>query len=103
VRIPGLAAWGTPAFAAGLDEDDLITAADGRSVNTVDDWHAAIRAHKPGETMTVTFMRRGKPQQTTIRVGEDPTVDVVTLESTGAALTPDQQSMRQAWLGSKRK
>jgi len=32
VRIPGLVNWGTPAFSAGVEEGDVITAADGRAI-----------------------------------------------------------------------
>jgi predicted metalloprotease with PDZ domain len=101
VRIPGLVAWGTPAFNAGLEEGDVITGADGRSISALDEWQAALRAHKPGDQMTVQFTRRGNAQKTTVTVGEDPTVDVVTLESTGGTLTADQKTMREAWLASK--
>ena len=34
-------------------------------------------------------------------LAEDPTMEAVTLESTGGTLTPDQQMMREAWLASK--
>jgi predicted metalloprotease with PDZ domain len=103
LRIPGLVPWGSPAFKAGLEEADLITAADGKAVATVEDWQAAVRTHKPGDQMNVEFTRHGTPSQTTIAVGADPTLEVVTLESTGAALSADQAAMRSAWLSSQQR
>ena len=69
----------------------------------MDDWQAAIRGHKPGESIPVEFTRHGTLVKTTIALAEDPTVEVVTLESTGAALTADQKRMRDAWLASQRR
>lgn len=103
VRIPGLVAWGTPAFNAGLDEGDVITSADGKPVATTEDWQSALGAHKPGDQMTVEYTRLGKTLKTTIAVGEDPALEVVTVESTGAALTAPQKALRDGWLASKRR
>jgi hypothetical protein len=36
-------------------------------------------------------------------VAEDPALEVVTVESTGAALTSEQKTFRAAWLRSARK
>ena len=103
VRIPGLVNWGTPAFKAGLEEGDLITAADGTAIVNQDDWQAALRAHKPGDQMNVEFNRHGVSEKTTIAIAEDPTMEVVTTESTGGTLSPDQKAMRDSWLASKRR
>jgi predicted metalloprotease with PDZ domain len=101
-RIPGLVNWGTPAFNAGLEEADLITAADGTAIGNQDDWQAALRAHKPGDQMKVEFSRHGLSEKTTIAIAEDPTMEVVTLEAAGGTLSPDQKAMRDSWLASKR-
>ena len=103
VRVPGLVNSGTPAYRAGLEEGDLITAADGKAIATLDDWQAAVRAHKPGDSMPVEFNRHGSVVKAAITVEEDPTVEVVTLESTGGTLSAEQKAMRDGWLGSKRK
>ena len=65
---------------------------------------AAVKARKPGDRLTVTYKRRGGASGTaTILLKEDPSLDAVTVESTGAALTPDQKAFRDAWLGPKAK
>ena len=102
-RVPGLVAWGTPAFDAGLEEADLITAADGKPIASVEDWQSAIRAHRPGDRMNVEFVRHGVDSKTTIAVGDDPAVEVVPLESTGVALSASQSAMRAAWLSSRQR
>ena len=103
VRVPGLVNWGTPAYRAGVEEGDVITAADGKAIATVDDWQAAIRAHKPGDAVPIEFNRHGAAIKASMTLEEDPTMEVVTLESTGGTLSPDQKTMRDAWLGSRRK
>jgi predicted metalloprotease with PDZ domain len=103
IRVPALVNWGTPAFHAGIEEGDLITSADGKAVATLEDWQAAVGTHKPGDSMPVEFNRHGTIVKASITLAEDPTVEVVTSESTGVPLTPDQKMMRDAWLASKRK
>ena len=103
LRIPGLVAWGTPAFKAGLDQGAVITHADGQPVTSPDDWQNAVRAHKPGDQLTLQFTRHGAEFRGVITLAEDPTLEVVGVESTGAALTADQKAFRDGWMGTKRK
>ncbi len=103
VRVPGLVNWGTPAYRAGIEEGDVITSADGKAVGTIEDWQAALRAHKPGDSMPIEFMRHNSPVKASLTVEEDPTMEVVTLESIGGTLSPDQKALRDGWLSSKRK
>jgi predicted metalloprotease with PDZ domain len=103
MRIPALIDWGTPAFNAGLEEGDVITAVDRQPVANPDDWRAAIRAKKPGETILVDFTRRGAASQTRITLAEDPTMEIVTLESAGGTLSADQKRMREDWLAPRRR
>jgi predicted metalloprotease with PDZ domain len=103
LRIPELVPWGSPAFNGGLEEADVITAVDGKPIAGTGDWQAAIRARRPGDRMTVAYTRNGTPAQTTLLVAEDPALEVVTVESTGAALSGEQKTFREAWLRSGRK
>ena len=101
VSIPGLVAWGTPAFNAGLDEGDVITSVDGKAIAAFADWQAAVGAHTPGDRMSVEFTRHGDALKTVVTVGEDPSLEVVTLEATGGTLSADQKAFRESWLESK--
>ena len=95
--------WGSPAFDAGLDQGDVIVDVDGKAM-AGGVLQAAVKARKPGDRLTVTYKRRGGASATaTILLKEDPSLDAVTVESTGAALTPDQKAFRDAWLGPKAK
>jgi predicted metalloprotease with PDZ domain len=72
-------------------------------VASVEDWQAAVRAHEPGDRMRIQFTRRGAAFQRAITLVEDPTLEVVSLESTGGTLSSDQRAFRDAWLGAKKK
>ena len=53
--------------------------------------------------MKISFKRRtGTAATATIVLREDPALEAVLLEDTGAKPTAEQQSFRDAWLGSKR-
>jgi putative serine protease PepD len=57
---------GAPAEQAGIRPGDMITAVDGTTVKSVDELIIAIREHKIGQTVTLTFYRNGQKQ--TVRV-----------------------------------
>ena len=94
---------GSPAYDAGLDEGDIILAIGDHQITSRDDVNAAITGRKPGDTVTVQFQRRGtsRPLRTTLTVAEDPELEVVTLESTGAIPSREQKAFRSAWLDSR--
>jgi putative serine protease PepD len=70
-RIDGVPA-GTPADRAGLRRDDLVTEIDGERVADGIALIVAIRAHQPGDTVTLTVVRDG--QEETIDVTLDSKV-----------------------------
>jgi predicted metalloprotease with PDZ domain len=102
-RITELVSWGSPAHKAGLDEGDVITAIDSTPLSTSHTWQTALKAHKPGERMSVTVKRRdGATATVSVPLGEDPTMEAVPIESAGGTLTAEQKAFRDAWLGRKR-
>jgi serine protease Do len=50
---------------AGLKKGDIITKIDNRKVESTDDVTDAIRNHKPGDKVSVTYLRDGKSQTVT--------------------------------------
>lgn len=61
-----------PAALAGLRPQDRILAVDGVPVTSMSELVVALRTHRPGETVSITF-RRGIEEQTTFAVlGERP-------------------------------
>lgn len=62
-----------PAEAAGLVAGDVITAVDGTAVTTAEGLSAAIAAHEPGDTVTITYTdAAGAAQQATATLVEGP-------------------------------
>jgi predicted metalloprotease with PDZ domain len=101
--ISGLLPWGSPAFDAGLDQGDVIVDVGGTAMGS-GVLQGALKSRKPGDTLTVTFKRRGGATGTaTITLREDPALEVVPVESTGAPLTAEQKAFREAWLATKLK
>ena len=50
---------------AGLKEDDIITKVDDKKIDDPDDLTKIIRSHKPGDKVTITYLRDKKEQKTT--------------------------------------
>jgi predicted metalloprotease with PDZ domain len=103
VRVTESTLFGSPAYQAGLDRDDVITAVGGKPVTSADQVEGAIRAARPGDGLSVTYLHRGGGQRlmATIRVIADPQLDVVPAEQAGQPLTPAQRQFRDAWLRSR--
>jgi predicted metalloprotease with PDZ domain len=100
-RLSDLVPPGSPAYDAGLEEDDLITAIDGRAVASWSQVQEVLAAHKPGDSVRVDFRRRsGATANGTVTFTDDPSFEVAFLEDTGGAPTPEQKAFRDAWLGS---
>jgi putative serine protease PepD len=62
----------TPAANAGLQKGDLITGMAGTAINSGDDLSAVINAHKPGDTISVTFVRNGKTHTVQVKLATHP-------------------------------
>jgi predicted metalloprotease with PDZ domain len=100
--IENLVAAGTPAFDAGLDQGDTILHVDGKTVRRDEALQTALKSHRPGDRMTLELKRRnGAIATISVMVDEDPSTEVVTLESTGATLSAEQKTFRNGWLGSR--
>jgi serine protease Do len=55
---------------AGLKKGDIITKIGDKKIEGSDDLTAAIRDHKPGDKVVVTFLRDGKEQKLTAELGK---------------------------------
>jgi len=60
----------SPAEKAGLKEDDIITKIDDSKIEDAEDVTAAIRKHKPGDKVSISFLREGKEQKTTAELSK---------------------------------
>jgi predicted metalloprotease with PDZ domain len=88
---------GTPAYAAGLEQDDQITALDGKPVSSAVEIADVLHGHKPGDTVTVAFTRRDGPATATVTLAEDPTFGFRLDDHA----TAEQLAFRNAWLGAR--
>ncbi len=100
-RVTAAVPFGSPAYLAGLDRDDLIVSLGDTPVHAASDLVRALEAHKPGDRMALTFDRHGQRSTTTVTVGEDPRRELLPIEQTGAPLSDAQRQFRQAWLSSQ--
>ena len=55
---------------AGLKLGDVISKIDDQKIEDPDDLSKAIRAHKPGEKVSVTYLRDGKEQKASAELGK---------------------------------
>ena len=55
---------------AGLKKRDIITKIDNSKIESSDDLTETIREHKPGDKVTITFLRDGKEQKITTELGK---------------------------------
>jgi putative serine protease PepD len=63
---------GTPAAKAGLRSGDVITKVDGKTINSASQLRGALNAHKPGDTIRVTYTRGGKTHSTSVTLASRP-------------------------------
>jgi predicted metalloprotease with PDZ domain len=98
-RVTGASPFGSPAYQAGLDRDDVILAVGGRDVASALDFERIVRAVAPGQQLPIVFERRGARVSAMLRLVEDPRVEIVSAEAIGQTLTPEQRRFRDQWLG----
>ena len=99
-RVISAVPFGSPAYAAGLERDDVILAVGGAEVRTVEDVERTIASRKPGDQVPLVFERRGSRVNATLRLVADPRVEVITVERAGGVLTAEQRRLREGWLSS---
>ncbi len=101
IRVAGRTLIGSPAYLAGLDEGDQILTVAGTTIASAEGVEEIIASRKPGDEVTITFLRRGAEIEAKATLAEDPTVEIVPVERDGATLSAAQQQFRKDWLGSK--
>lgn len=92
---------GTPAYDAGLDLGDILLTIDGTEIKDQATLTKITESHKPGDVVTVTYNYRGEDKTTKLTFGENPALEVVSIEKTGGNLTPAMQAFRDSWLNSQ--
>jgi predicted metalloprotease with PDZ domain len=99
-RIIGDVPLGSPAYAAGLERDDVIVSIGGTRAASATETERAIAARKPGDAVSVVYERRGLRATATVTLVEDPHRELVAVEEAGQPVSEEQRRFRDRWLGS---
>ena len=99
-RVTAAVPFGSPAYQAGLERDDVILAVAGRDVTSAADFGRAISRRRPGDQVAILFERRGQRVTGMLRLVEDPRIEIVRAEAAGRTLSEEQRQFRDAWLRS---
>jgi predicted metalloprotease with PDZ domain len=100
VQLTAPSPFGTPAYDAGLDRDDVIQLLGGTRISNIADVSRVLANRKPGDGMPIVFERKGRQVQAAVTLVEDPRREVVTAEEAGQPLTDAQRRFRDTWLRS---
>ncbi|WAC14411.1 M61 family metallopeptidase [Dyadobacter pollutisoli] len=92
---------GTPLYAAGIDIDDQLVKVDGKTVGTQAELTAIVKAHKPGENVTIDYRHRGEIKSTMLTIAENPRLIVTLNEEANLPVTAEMKKFRKEWLDSK--
>jgi putative serine protease PepD len=63
---------GTPAAKAGLRAGDVITTVAGKRVKSADELRAEINAHKPGDKISIAYLRGGSSHTADVTLAGRP-------------------------------
>ncbi len=90
-----------PASKAGLQPGDIITSVNGTSVKDGDDLVAIISAKRPGSSVTLTYMRGGKPMSASVGIADRAKLFSDMAANGGDNDTPEDVDSGQNKLGIK--
>ncbi len=93
---------GTPLHDVGVGREDVILTVDGAAVATPQALEGALQGKRPGDRVHLTWRSRGSTLEGDAVLVQDPTLEVVPVEATGARPSAAAQALRNAWLGDKR-
>jgi predicted metalloprotease with PDZ domain len=99
-RVAAAVPFGSPAYLAGLDRDDVILAVADLAVTSAAEFGRAIDGRAPGDEVALVFERRGQRVSSVLRLTERPEIEIVRSEDAGQPSTADQQRFRESWFTS---
>jgi len=88
-------AEGGPAAAAGIQKGDIITKLAGEDITSADGMILAVRSHKIGETVDITFMRGTEEMTAQVTFGDDAELQKLQQEQ----LQQQQQDQSHGFIG----
>jgi len=93
---------GSPLYQAGIARGDVITRIGTVPLHDDAAWQRIKDGLHPGDSVVVAFTSRDGPHTATMRVVDDPRIEVVTYEEAGRTPTPAMLALREAWLSAAR-
>jgi predicted metalloprotease with PDZ domain len=102
-RVAALVPPHSPAYDAGLEQDDELRTLDGERIGSADQVVRALSRHRPGDSIDVGFAdRTGEVRHASLTLAADPHLEIVPVETSGGSLTPAERSFRARWLAPSR-
>jgi len=92
---------GSPAYKAGLDKGDIITAINGTTFKNDASFGDFIKAFKVGDTLKIVFERFGVEKSTSLVLEENPNYLIFLNEKKGPLPSEQVLKKRKAWLKSE--
>ena len=89
---------GSPAYKAGLDYGDVITAINNFPLTSNQSFEELIGSFKVGESVQVAYNRFGIPKSTTVVLSADPTYTIELIEKDGGKVSKQVLKNRKDWL-----
>ncbi|MFC5282549.1 M61 family metallopeptidase [Pedobacter alpinus] len=102
IIISSAAIKGSPIYEAGLEEGDKILKFEDGEIAGLAVMPEFLKA-PIGYTVKVTFERNNEIMETKLTLLSDPNLEVISFEEAGLTVTPEIETLRQNWLGSKSK
>ena len=89
---------GSPAYEAGLDKDDVITAINSQPFSKGQNFETIIKQFNVGDSLTVNFSRLKMEKVTTLQLARDPTYNISLIEKESDAPAAEILAKRKEWL-----
>ena len=89
---------GSPAYKAGLDQGDVITAINGKPFPNGTSFASYIETFKVGDSLKVSYNRFGQEKTTTVLLEANPTYTLFLIEKNGKKPSTSILENRKAWL-----
>ena len=89
---------GSPAYNAGLDNNDVITRINGQPIPNGQSFDGFIKTLKVGDSLNIAFERYGDKKTTLVILESDPEYKITLMEKEGEAPSKKILQKRTAWL-----
>ncbi|MCB0461230.1 MAG: peptidase M61 [Flavobacteriaceae bacterium] len=100
-KISGYPTIGSPAYKAGLDNEDTIKSVGDFVLSDSLSFNDALKNFKPNDKTKIVFERFGEEKETEVTFMPDPSYSISVFEANGLVPTEAQKANRDVWLSSK--